>query len=105
MDVRIFSSAKVASEEERFNPLEKRGISCHHINKLAVLRAGFAHYHLAVLFNDLSFDFARMFIHQRFERGFSADHCVANLFDATWTKTVSFAWEAKRRRGALVRFK
>src|SRR5882672_9438243 len=104
MDVRIFSSAKVASEEERLDPLQERGIGCHHVDKLAVLRAGLAHHHLSVLFHDLGLDFARMLVHQRFESGFAADNGVANFFDATRTKTVGLAWEAERRRGAFVGF-
>ncbi len=94
MDVFVFSSAKVASEEKRFNPLEKRRISCHHVNKLAVLRTGLAHDDLSVLFHDLRFDFARMFIHQGFERGFAGNHGVANFLDAAWDKDCRFRVES-----------
>src|SRR5687768_10741753 len=104
MDVGVFSSAEVASKEKRFNPPEKRRVSCHHVNKLAVLRAGLAHDHLSVLFHNLRFDFARMFVHQGLESGFAADDRVANFLDAMWTKAVGLAREAERWRGALVRF-
>ena len=51
MDVLVFSDAEIASEEEGFDALEKRGVGRHHINELAVLRASLAHYNLAVLFD------------------------------------------------------
>src|SRR6266542_4754744 len=104
MDVRIVSRAKVASEEERFDPLEKRGVSCHNVNKLAMLRTVLAHDYLSVFFHDLCFDFARMLIHQRFEGSFAADDGVANFLNTAGTKTVGLAWEAERWRGALVGF-
>ena len=104
MDVLVFSSAEVASEEERFDPLEERRVSRHHVNKLAVLRTGLAHDHLSVLFDYLSFDFAWMLIHQRLERRLAADDGVANFLDATRTKTVSLTWESERRRGSLIGF-
>jgi hypothetical protein len=85
MDVRIFGGAKVATKEKRFDPLEKCRISCHHVNKLAVLRTGLAHDYLSVLFYYLSFDFAWMLIHQRLERCLAADDGVADFFDATRT--------------------
>src|SRR5882672_10676116 len=104
MYVGVFSGAKVAAEEERFDALKERRVSCHHVNKLAVLRASLAHDHLPVLFNYLSLDFARVFVHQRFERGRTADDGIANFLNATRAKTVGLAWEAERRRTALVRF-
>jgi hypothetical protein len=62
------ASAKVATEEERFDAFEERRVGRHHVDELAVLRAGLAHDDLTVLFQNLRFDFARMLIHQRLER-------------------------------------
>src|SRR5882762_570215 len=104
MDVRIFGSLKVAAKKERFDALEKRGISCHYVNKLAMLRTSLAHDHLSVFFNYLRFDFARMFVHQRFERRLASDNSVANFFYTTRTKTVRFAREAERRRASFIGF-
>jgi hypothetical protein len=64
VDVGILGSFKVTTKEERFDALEKRRVSCHHVNKLTVLRASLAHDYLSVFFHNLGFDFARMFIHQ-----------------------------------------
>src|ERR1700741_5335501 len=97
MNVRILGSLKVASKKERFNALEESRISCHHVDKLAMLRTGLAHYDLSVLFNNLCFDLARMFVHQRFERGLAADDSVADLFHAARAKAVGFPREAERR--------
>ena len=63
MHVRIFGGLKVTTEEERFNPLEKRRVRGHHVDKLAVFRASLAHDNATVLFHNLCFDFARMLIH------------------------------------------
>src|SRR6266550_1666584 len=104
LDVPIVCCLEVASKKQRFNALEKRRVSCHDVNKLAVLRTSLAHNNLSVLFNYLSFDFARMFVHQRFERGLAADDRVADFFHAARTKAVGFARKAERRRASLVRF-
>lgn len=103
MDVLVFSDAEIASEEEGFDALEKRGVGRHHINELAVLRASLAHYNLAVLFDDLRLDFTWMLVHQSFERRLAGNYRVANLFYAGGAQTVSFAWETKRRSGAFIR--
>ena len=68
MNVLVFGGFKVTTEKERFDAFEKRRIGRHHVDKLAVLRAGLSHHDLAVLFDDLCFDFARMLVHQSLER-------------------------------------
>lgn len=104
MYVFVFCGAKVTTKEERFDTLEKRRVSRHHIFELPVLRTILSHHDLAVVFNDLRFDLARMLVHQRLERDCAADHGVANFFYAGWTETVSFAWETEGRSTALVGF-
>jgi hypothetical protein len=104
MNVLVFGGAEVATEEERLDALEKRRVGRHHVFELAVLRAGLAHDDLAVLFDDLRLDFARMLVHQRFERRLAGDDGVANFFYAARTKTVGLAREAERRSTAFVGF-
>src|SRR5687768_16013670 len=103
MHVLVFCYAEVASEEERFDTLEKRGVSRHHVNELAVLRAGLAHDNLAILFDDLRFDFTWMLMHQSFKGRLAGNYSVANLFHAGGTQTVGLAREAERRSGAFIR--
>src|SRR6185436_11069254 len=93
MHVFVFSSAKVTTEEERLDALEKRRIGRHHIFEFAVLRTGLSHHYLTVVFNDLGFDLTGMLEHQRFERHRAGDHRIANFFNAGRTETVSLAWE------------
>src|SRR5262249_17728527 len=56
MNIFVFSSLKVATKEERLDPLEKRGISRHHIFKLPVLRTSLSHHDVTVSLDDLRFD-------------------------------------------------
>ena len=102
VDVRVFGGAKVAAKKQRLDSFQEGGIGGHYVHKLAVFGTGLAHNHLSVLFQNLGLDLARMFIHQRFEGGCAGDDGVANFFDATWAKTVSFTGKAKRWRGAFV---
>lgn len=104
VNVLIFGGAKVAAKEERLDPFEKRRIGRHHILELSMLRAILPHDNLAIIFEDLGFDFTGMLVHQRLERYLSGDDRVANFFYAGWTKTVGFAWETKWRGTAFVRF-
>ncbi len=104
MHVRIFGGFKVAAKKERFNPFEKRRIGGHHINKLAMLRTGLAHDDLAALFHNLCFDFSRMFIHQRFERGDAVNHRRAHFFNAARTKRICLSGKTQRRRRTFVGF-
>src|SRR5690349_18581984 len=104
MNVFVFSGLKVTAEEERLDALEKRGISRHHVFKLPVLRTSLSHYDVAVSFEYLRFDLTGMLEHQRVERHFAGDHCVANFFYAGWTETIGLAWEPEWRSRALVRF-
>jgi len=104
MYVFVFGGAKVATKEERLDALEKRRVSRHHIFELPVLRAILSHHDLAVVFDDLRFDLARMLVHQRLERNSAADHGVANFFYAGWAETVSLAWETEWRSTAFVGF-
>src|SRR5256885_11511686 len=102
MDRGIFRHAKVTTEKERFDPLEEGRVSCHHIYKFAVLRAGLAHNYLAVFLHDLRLDLARMFIHQGFQRGLSGNDSGTNFLHTSWTETVSLARKTQRRRAAFV---
>jgi len=104
MYVFIFGGAKVATKEERLDALEKRRVGRHHIFELPVLRTILAHHDLAVVFDDLRFDLARMLVHQRLERDRTADHGVANFFYAGWAETVSLAWETEWWSTTLVGF-
>ena len=103
MNVFVFGGAKVTTKEERLDALEKRRVGRHHVFELPVLRTILSHHDLAVVFDDLRFDLAGMLVHQRLERDRSADHGVANFFDAGWTETIGLAREAKWRSTALVR--
>lgn len=103
MNVLIFSYAEIASEEEGFDAFEKRGVSRHHVNELAVLGAGLAHDNLAVLFDDLRFDFTWMLVHQSFERRLAGNYRGANLLYASGAQTVSLARKSQRRSGAFIR--
>ncbi len=102
--VRIFGGAEVAAKKERFNTLEKGRIRGHHIDEFTVLRAGLTHNDLAVLFQNLCLDFARMLVHQRLESRFSGNDGVPDFFHATRAEAVGFARKAQRWRTALVRF-
>src|SRR5215213_774783 len=104
MNLFIFSGTKVTTEEERLDPLEKRGIGRHHIYKFTVLRTSLSHHNLPRVFDDLRFDLTRMLEHQGFERNVTADHRIANFFYAGWTKTIGLAWETKWRSSSFVRF-
>ncbi len=59
----VFGSAEVTTKEERLDAPQKLRVGRHHIFKLPVLRTIFAHYNLAVVLDDLSFDFAWMLVH------------------------------------------
>src|SRR5688572_23852515 len=104
MHVFVFGGAEVATEEERLDAFEKRGIRRHHVFKLAVLRTVLAHHDLTVVFNDLRFDLTRMLVHESLECDLTADDGVANFFYTGGTKTVGLARETKRRSGAFVGF-
>jgi hypothetical protein len=104
MNVFVFGGAKVTSKEERLDALEKRRVSRHHIFELPVLRTILSHHDLAVVFDDLRFDLARMLVHQGLERDRAADHGVANFFYAGWAETVSLARETEWRSSAFVGF-
>src|ERR1043165_5468083 len=86
VNVRIFRSPKIATKKERFNSFQKRRIGRHHVGKLAMLRASLPHDHLAVLFQNLRFDFTRMLMHQSFQRSFAADH--GDRKSVVWGKSV-----------------
>src|SRR5215813_14701254 len=102
MNVFVFSSAKVTTEEERLDALEKRGIGRHHVFKLPVLRTRLSHHDVAIRFKYLGFDLTGMLEHQGFERHRAGDHRVANFFYAGWTETIGLAWETKWRSRAFV---
>src|SRR5262245_29249770 len=104
MNVFVFRSAKVAAEEERLDPFQESRVRRHHVFKLPVLRAILSHHNLAIVFEDLRFDFTRMLVHQGLERNLTADHGVANFFHATRTKTICLAWKAKWWCSAFVGF-
>ena len=104
VDVRVFRSAKVTAKEKRFNSFEERRVGGHHIGKLAVLRASFAHDHLAILFENVCFDFARMRVHQIFQGRSPVDDSVAHFFHTTWAKRICLSGKTKRWRAAFVRF-
>src|SRR5262245_16106926 len=97
VNIRIFRRTKIATEEERFDSFEERRVSGHHVFKLAVLWASFAHNDLAVLFQNLSLEFARMRVHQSFKRSLAADHCIANFLNAARAKRICFSGESERR--------
>src|SRR6266478_3353643 len=96
MDMRVFCRFEIAPEEQRLNAFEKGRVGRHHIDELAVLRAGFAHHDLSVLFNNLCFEFAWVLVHQRLERSLAADDGVANFLDATRAKRISLSGKTKR---------
>src|SRR6185436_16013208 len=102
MDRSVLSHAKVSSEEERLDAFEEGRVSCHHIDKLAMLWTGLAHYHLTVLFYDLRFNLTRMFIHQGFERRLAGDDCRANFLYTGRTEAVSLPRKPERWRTAFV---
>ena len=104
VNVGVFSGAKVATEEERFNSFEEGRIGSHHVRELAVLRASLAHNDLAVLFENLRFEFAGMLVHQRLERRFASNHGGAHFLHAARTKRVSLSGKTKWRRGSFVGF-
>jgi hypothetical protein len=58
MNLFVFSSAKVTTKKEGLDPFKKRRIGRHHVFKLAVFGTGLSHQNLAIVFNDLRFDFA-----------------------------------------------
>src|SRR6185369_9588825 len=100
----VFGCAEVATEEQRLDASQEFRVSRHHIFELPVLRAIFAHHDLAVVFDDLRFDLARMLVHQSVERNRAGDHGVTNFFYAGWTKTIGLTREAEWRSRAFVRF-
>src|SRR5262245_38295107 len=104
VNVFVFGGAKVATKEQRLDAFQKRRISRHDVFELPVLRAILSHDDLAIVFDDLGFNFAGMLVHQHVERRLTRDHGVANFFYAAWAQTVGFAREAKWRSGALVGF-
>ena len=104
MHVRIFGGLKVATKKERFDALEKRWISGHYVYEKPMFRAGLTHDDLAVIFHNLGFDFSRMFIHQRFERGGALNHRRAHFFNAARTKRICLSGKTQRRRRTFVGF-
>jgi hypothetical protein len=104
MNVGIFRRAKIAPEKERFDTLQKFRVGRHHVRKLAVFGAGLTHDDLTVFFQNLCLDFARMLVHQGFERGLAGDDGGADFLNAARAQRICLAREAQRRRGALVRF-
>ena len=60
MHVPVFCGAKVTPEKQRFDSSEERWIGGHDVLEFAVLRARLAHDDAAILFHNLSFDFARV---------------------------------------------
>src|SRR5438067_2268153 len=101
--MRVFGGLKIATKEKRLDALEKRRIRSHHVYELAVFRASLAHDDLAVLFDNLCFDFAGMLVHQRFERSRAVDHGCANFLHAARAKRICLARKTERRRGSFVR--
>ena len=104
MDVLVLCSLKIAAVKERFDALEKLRIGRHHIDKLAVRRAGLFHHDLAVFLDDLRLDLAGMRIHQDLKRNRLIDHALANLLDAGRAQRIGLTRKTERRSCALVRF-
>jgi hypothetical protein len=82
MHVLVFRRAKIAPVKKRLDASQEVRAGRHHVNELAVLRAGLTHQNAPVLFDDLRFDFTRMLVHQGFERRLAGDHCLAHFLDA-----------------------
>jgi hypothetical protein len=104
MNVRVFGGAKVTTEEERFDSFKKSRIGRHHVCELAMFRASLAHDDLAILFQNLCLDFARMLVHQGLKRGLTRNDRIANFLDATRAQAIGLPRKTKRRGGALIGF-
>src|SRR6266576_528858 len=76
VDGSVFGSAKITSEEQRFDPFEKCRIGGHHVIKLSVLWTALAHDHLPIFFKYLSLDLPRMLVHQSIQRYIPGDNGV-----------------------------
>ncbi len=103
MNCGILGRAKISSKEQRFDSFEKSRIRGHHVIKLPVLGTSLTHDHLTVFFQDLSFDFARMLMHQGLEGRLAGNHGVSDFFNAGWTEAICLARKAEWRRTSFVR--
>ena len=102
VNIGVVGDSKIAAEEQAFDTLRKLRTRRQDVLEITVLVAMLAHQDLAVLFNDLGFDFSTSAGFQCFQVGFSPDDLAAYFRDALRTQGISGSWKSQRRSAALI---
>src|SRR4051794_10922768 len=97
MDIFVIGAFEVATKKQTLDSSRKVRIDRQGIFDCSVLQAGLSHNDLAVFFQDVSLQFAGIFIYQRYQFRFTAYDRIPNLLDTTGTETVCPSRKTQRR--------